>query len=123
MGRPEQKDIYYLCSPNREAAKNSPYLEAFENANVEVLFMYSSIEDFVMSNLEKYEGRKLITVEKGDIDLSELTKNKNDDDGKKKDDDDKDDMNNADIYKHERKLTTEECIEFCNWFKNTLGED
>ena len=38
--RPEQKDIYYLCAPSREAAAMSPYLEAFEQANVEVIFIY-----------------------------------------------------------------------------------
>ena len=67
--RPEQNDIYYLVAPSRKAALNSPYLEAFQKANIEVLFLYTTIEDFVMANLEQYENRKLISVDKTDIDL------------------------------------------------------
>lgn len=112
--RPEQKDIYYLCAPTREAALNSPYLEAFEKANVEVFFMYTAIDDFVFANLDKYEGRKLVSAEKSDIDLSELMKDSDDadtKDGKKKD-----------IYKADRELNAEEALEFCLWFKKELGD-
>lgn len=114
--RPEQKDIYYLCAPTRDAALNSPYLEAFEKANVEVLFMYTAIEDFVMANLEKYEGRKLVSAEKSDIDLSELIK---DDD---KDNDKEEAKEEKDVYKADRELNAEEALEFCLWFRKELGD-
>ena len=107
--RPEQKDIYYLVAPSRAAALSSPYLEAFEKAGVEVIFLFSAIDDFVMGNLENYEGRKIVSVEKGDIDLSELTP----EDAKGKDDD---------IYKAHRELTADESTKFCNWFKTELGD-
>ena len=113
--RPEQKDIYYLCAPTREAALNSPYLEAFEKADVEVLFMYSAIEDFVMANLEKFEGRKLVSIEKSNIDLSELTKDK--EVATPKDQDKKDAL-----YKADRKLSPDEALDFCLWFKKILGD-
>lgn len=107
--RPEQKDIYYLVAPNRAAALQSPYMEAFEKAGVEVIFLFSAIDDFVMGNLDSYEGRKLVSVEKGDIDLSEMTpeeeKNKKDD-----------------IYETSRELTVDEAIKFCSWFKNEVGD-
>lgn len=115
--RPEQKEIYYLCAPTRDAALNSPYLEAFAKEEVEVLFMYTAIEDFVMSNLEKYEGRKLVSVEKSDIDLSELTKSKADDKESKGDADDEENP-----YKADRKLTPEEALDLCMWFKKELGD-
>ena len=114
--RPEQKDIYYLCAPTRDAALNSPYLEAFEKAEVEVLFMYTAIEDFVMANLATYEGRNLVSAEKSDIDLSELTKSKDDDDETK---DDKDEDN---LYKADRTLSDQEALDFCLWFKKELGD-
>eukprot|EP00977_Amphora_coffeiformis_P016410 scaffold5089_cov156-Amphora_coffeaeformis.AAC.7 len=107
--RPEQKDIYYLVAPSRGAALNSPYLEAFEKAGVEVIFLFSAIDDFVMGNLESYEGRKLVSVEKGDIDLSELTP----DEAKDKPDE---------IYEGHRALTVDESTKFCNWFKKELGD-
>lgn len=114
--RPEQNDIYYLCAPTRDAAVNSPYLEAFEKAGVEVLFLYTAIEDFVMANLEKYEGRKLVSAERKDIDLEDLMTDKDKDkDGKKSEEKD-------DIYKADRTLTPEEALDFCMWFKKELGD-
>jgi TNF receptor-associated protein 1 len=119
--RPEQKHVYYLVAPTRDAALNSPYLEAFEKAGVEVLLLYSAIDDFVLANLDEYEGRRLVSVEKGDIDLSELTKDKNktskNADGDKKLDDD-----DGSLYKADRKLTSAETLEFCDWFKKELGD-
>jgi len=114
--QPEQKDIYYLVAPSRDSALNSPYLEAFEKAGIEVFLMYSSIDDFVMANLETYEGRNLVSVEKGDIDLSKFNTKKDKDGGDKDDDDD------DGIYKADRQLTTQEIFDFCKWFKETLGE-
>jgi TNF receptor-associated protein 1 len=110
--QPEQKDIFYLVAPTRDAALNSPYLEAFEKAGVDVLLLFTAIEDFVMANLEQYEGRKLVSVEKGDIDLSEITKDN------KKDDDPDDKM-----YEADRHLTTMESVDFCEWFRKELGNE
>lgn len=107
--RPEQKEIYYLVAPSRGAALSSPYLEAFEKAGVEVIFLFSAIDDFVMGNLESFEGRKLVSVEKGDIDLSELTP----EDAKDKADE---------IYEADRELSVDESIKFCNWFKTEVGD-
>lgn len=38
LGRctPEQKEIYYLCAPNRDLAEASPYYEAFRASGREV---------------------------------------------------------------------------------------
>ena len=107
--QPEQKEIYYLVAPTRDAALNSPYLEAFEKAGVEVLFTFTAIDDFVMANLEQFENRKLVSVEKSDIDLSAF----------KKDDDDKEENK---LYESDRELTSAECLDFCNWFRVELGE-
>lgn len=112
--RPEQNDIYYLCAPTREAAALSPYLEAFEKANLEVIFVYTAIDDFVMANLEKYEGRNLVSVEKGDIDLSKFQtdETKDEDTDETSDSSDKDD----------EKLNATEAMDICLWFKQSLGD-
>lgn len=112
--RPEQKDIYYLVAPTKDAAVHSPYLEAFEKAGVEVLFLYTAIDDFVMANLEQYEGRKLVSVEKSDIDLSAFM-----DDNEATDSDKGKDSN---LYSSSRELNPAECLEFCEWFRKELGE-
>lgn len=108
--RPEQKHIYYLVAPTRDAAINSPYLEAFERAGVEVLFLFTAIDDFVMANLEHFEGRSLVSVEKGDIDLKDLI------------DDDRDEAKDS-IYQSDRKLSSTDCLEFCDWFRKELGDN
>lgn len=114
--RPEQKDIYYLCAPTREAAAMSPYLEAFEKANLEVIYVFSAIDDFVMANIDVYQGRNLVSVEKGDIDLSPFATDEDDD----KDTTDKDGEKSDDST--DEKLGATEAMELCGWFKVELGE-
>jgi TNF receptor-associated protein 1 len=111
--RPEQKAIYYLVAPTRDAALASPYLEAFEKANVEVILLFTAIDDFVMANLDKYEGRELVSGEKSDIDLSELTGTGATPTNSE---------TKSTLYEADRELTQAECVEFCNWFRSALGE-
>lgn len=105
---PEQKDIYYVCAPSRELALQSPYLEAFQRAGREVIFVYSAIDDFVMANLEKFQGRKIISVEKGGIDLG--------------DDNDEEEANDEGQSDGKVKLSQKEADEFCAWFQVTLKD-
>eukprot|EP00536_Pseudo-nitzschia_multiseries_P001892 jgi/Psemu1/251099/estExt_Genewise1Plus.C_240139 len=115
--RTEQDKIYYLTAPSREAAAMSPYLEAFEEKNVEVIFIYSAIDDFVMANIGSYEGRQLVSVEKSDIDLSQFDKKKDSTEEEEEDDD-----NEKDDSDSKQKLSATEAIDVCTWMKKTLGE-
>lgn len=114
--RPEQTDIYYLIAPTRTAALNSPYLEAFENAGVEVLLLYTAMDEYVMANMETYEGKKFISADKGNIDFSRLAKTKADGTEAKKED------TAEKIYKAHRELSKEEQLDFCAWFRKTLDK-
>jgi len=59
-----QKDIYYLIVPSRKFAEESPYFENFKDAGKEVLFFYDiRLDDFVMSNLAEFDGKKIKTIE------------------------------------------------------------
>lgn len=60
---PQQTEIYYLCIPSRSYAESSPYFETFNKRGVEVLFLYHSIDDFVMTNLAEFKGKKLVSIE------------------------------------------------------------
>eukprot|EP00696_Hemimastix_kukwesjijk_P011371 gnl/Hemi2/24282_TR8162_c0_g1_i1.p1 gnl/Hemi2/24282_TR8162_c0_g1~~gnl/Hemi2/24282_TR8162_c0_g1_i1.p1 ORF type:complete len:720 (+),score=290.11 gnl/Hemi2/24282_TR8162_c0_g1_i1:65-2224(+) len=71
---PEAKGIYYLCAPNRAAAETSPYYEAFKEQNIEVLFLYQPIDDFVMTNLAEVQKRKLISCESKEVDIKASSK-------------------------------------------------
>lgn len=114
---PEQKNIYYLIAPDRRTAFASPYYETFKKHNKEVLFLYNSIDDFVMSNLKSYNGRALKSAEdasiKLDEELSEEEK-KEVEESKDKEDGEKSDSSGA-------SLSEEDTTKFCDWLKTTLG--
>jgi len=63
---PQQKSIYYLSTPSRQLAQSSPYYESFAAKNVEVLFLYENIDEFVMSSLGQYNKRNLVSIEKAE---------------------------------------------------------
>uniref|UniRef100_M4B908 Histidine kinase/HSP90-like ATPase domain-containing protein n=1 Tax=Hyaloperonospora arabidopsidis (strain Emoy2) TaxID=559515 RepID=M4B908_HYAAE len=66
---PDQNEIYYLCAPTRAIAESSPYFEAFKKMNKEVLFVYSPMDDFVMTNVAEFNGRKVISAEHAKINV------------------------------------------------------
>jgi TNF receptor-associated protein 1 len=59
-----------------DTTESSPYYETFKKNDIECLFVYNTIDDFVMSNLSEYNGRKIVSAEKDDFDLG--TANKHD---------------------------------------------
>lgn len=65
----EQTVIYYLGGDDREALQNSPHLEAFLDRGFEVLFLTDAVDEFAMQRLPDFEGKKLQSIEKGDLDL------------------------------------------------------
>ncbi|KAL7689668.1 putative Heat shock protein Hsp90 family [Plasmopara halstedii] len=66
---PDQNEIYYLCAPTRAIAETSPYFEVFKKMNKEVLFVYSPIDDFVMTNIAEFNGRKVTSAEHAKVDV------------------------------------------------------
>lgn len=65
----EGQDIYYILGTSRDEIMKSPYLEAFNEKGYEVLIMLDEVDDFVMSGLQEYKGKKIKSVIKGDIKL------------------------------------------------------
>ncbi len=65
----EQKEIYCLMAPNREAAVASPYFEVFRERKFEVLFLYDAWDEFVMEHLREFDGKPLKSAEKADLNL------------------------------------------------------
>lgn len=63
-----QDEIYYIAGSSREELEKSPYLEAFKEKDYEVLFLLDEIDDFISHELE-YQGKKVKSVTKGDIDI------------------------------------------------------
>ena len=93
----EQKEIYYLVGPNRTAIESGPYLEAFKARNLEVLFCYESVDEYVMNNVREFDGRKLTAADHADVKLSDLPK-------------------------PEGALADSDVATLTGWLKSTLGE-
>jgi molecular chaperone HtpG len=70
----EQKEIYCLQVPNRDAAEASPYYEVFRDRKFEVLFLYDAWDEFVMEHLREFDGKPLKAAEKADLNLNEPKK-------------------------------------------------
>jgi TNF receptor-associated protein 1 len=99
-------------------AEQSPYYEIFKRNKTEVLFLYTPIDEFVMGNLQEYDGRKLVSAETGGIDLSK--------DGGRSDDhttnESKDGKEGDDNDSVSGALSDEESKEFATWLQETLSE-
>jgi len=67
---PEQQDnVYWLLAPSRQSALESAYMEALKAKGVEVLLLYSTVDEFVMSNLMSYSGKSLVSAENAQLDV------------------------------------------------------
>lgn len=69
----EQEAIYYITADNFNAAKNSPHLEIFRKKGIEVLLMSDRVDEWLMGSLNEFEGKKFISVAKGELDLDKFS--------------------------------------------------
>ena len=67
-----QEKIYYVTAETYLAAKNSPHLEIFKKKGIEVLLLTDRVDEWMLSFLTEYEGKSLVSVAKGGLDLGEL---------------------------------------------------
>jgi molecular chaperone HtpG len=67
-----QKFIYYLVAPTLPAAAASPHLETFRKKGVEVLLLGEEVDNFVVSSLREFEGKRLQAITLGSADLGPL---------------------------------------------------
>lgn len=67
-----QDKIYYVTADSFSAAKNSPHLEIFRKKGIEVLLLSDRIDEWLVSNLDEFDGKHLQSVAKGDLDLGGL---------------------------------------------------
>jgi len=93
----DQKEIYYLVGPNRAAIESGPYLEGFKARNLEVLFCYEAVDEYVMNSLREFDGKKLTAADHADVKLSDLPK-------------------------PEGALSEDDTKKLTSWLKDTLGE-
>ncbi|MCG2633849.1 MAG: molecular chaperone HtpG [Gammaproteobacteria bacterium] len=68
----EQEAIYYITAESHRGALHSPHLEIFKKKGVEVLLLSDKIDEWLVGALSEFEGIPLVSVAKGDLDLSKL---------------------------------------------------
>ncbi len=64
-----QDKIYYLTADSYLSAKNSPLLEVFRKKGIEVLLLSDRVDEWLMTHLTEFEGKKFQSVSKGKLDL------------------------------------------------------
>ncbi len=67
-----QDKIYYITADTFNAAKNSPHLEVFRKKDIEVLLLTDRVDEWVVGNLPLFDGKPLVSVAKGGLDLGKL---------------------------------------------------
>lgn len=64
----DQDKIFYITCDQREAANQSPYLEIFNQKGIEVLILDERIDEWMIGQLNQYEGTDLQSVAHAELD-------------------------------------------------------
>jgi molecular chaperone HtpG len=74
IGRMQQNQeaIYYITADSFPAAQHSPHLEIFRKKGIEVLLLSDRVDEWMLSGLSEFDGKKLVSIAKGDLDLGKL---------------------------------------------------
>ncbi len=67
-----QEHIYYVVADSHHVARNSPQLEGLIKRGVEVLLLSDRIDDWLVTHLGEFEGKKFKDVTRGDLGLEAM---------------------------------------------------
>jgi molecular chaperone HtpG len=67
-----QDKIYFITADSFAAAKNSPHLQVFRRKGIEVLLLSDRVDEWLVSHLTEFDGKALVSIAKGQLDLDEL---------------------------------------------------
>ena len=64
-----QEKIYYVVAENFITAKKSPHLEVFRKKGIEVLLLSDRVDDWLMNQLQEFDGKSFQDVGRGALEL------------------------------------------------------
>jgi len=67
-----QERIYFLIAESIEAARASPYIERLKERGIEVLLLSDRIDEWIMGQVETFEGKRFKDAARGDLELGAL---------------------------------------------------
>jgi molecular chaperone HtpG len=70
--KPGQDRIYFVIADSLDAARSSPYIETLTARGLEVLLLAERIDEWVMGQIDEFEGKKLKDAARGDLELGGL---------------------------------------------------
>jgi len=70
--KPGQERIYYVIGETADAARAHPAIERLRERGLEVLLLAERIDEWVMGQLEGYEGKRFKDAARGDLELGPL---------------------------------------------------
>lgn len=105
-----QENIFYLSTTSRDAADNNPHLEIFRKKEIEVLYSFDPIDEFVLSGLMKYKDKQVVSADQVDLDSLKDVKVDDESDTKKDEKEKTDKPDKKDLEK------------LCTRIKNILGD-
>ncbi|PVZ64976.1 molecular chaperone HtpG [Pelagibaculum spongiae] len=77
-----QDKIYYVAAESHAAASNSPHIEIFKKKGIEVLLLSDPIDEWLMSHLTDFDGKEIVSVARGALDLDKMEEEKQTDEQK-----------------------------------------
>ncbi|MFC2146063.1 molecular chaperone HtpG [Acidobacteriota bacterium] len=67
-----QRYIYFASGKDIDAIQRMPQMEIFRQENVEVFYFIDKVDEFMAQNLDEYDGKKLMSITRKDLDLDNL---------------------------------------------------
>lgn len=74
--KPNQQHIYYIAGSSEDEVKKSPFIERLEKKGYEVLQLSEAADEYAISSLSEFEGKKFQNVAKEGFTLNEGEKAK-----------------------------------------------